>query len=119
MALQAGLWCYADQAGAAAAACASMTPTTRADGGNVVTTSCVGVNTADELVIRVAATPVGAPGSAVIQDHAHPVAFGACQWPDVTDAGLSLFAALLVCGVIVWTGKTIVGYMNWGAGYRD
>jgi len=116
MALQVGSLCYATQADAAAAACASVVPTSSVVGTSVVTLSCAGVNADGALLMQTSVSPIDGSTAAQVSEVAQPVVFSPCTQGDLVAALEVCIGAALGCWAIWWGGRKLLDLLSWGRG---
>lgn len=116
MSLQVGALCYADLAGAAAAACSAHVPVTSVQNGVIVTLSCAGVTPEGALHMQTAYTPMGSSSAPTVAFSDMPVVFGDCWYGDAVSAGITIAVAVAAALVIPWGLMRINRVLAWGRG---
>lgn len=119
MSLQVGALCYADLAGAAAAACSAHVPGTTVQNGVIVTLSCAGVTVDGALHMQTSYVPMGSTAPATVSYADMPVTFGDCWYADAVGAATTVLVAVAVALVIPWGLMRINRLLAWGRGASD
>ena len=118
MSLQVGSFCFASQLDAATAACSAFTTLHYSDRFVLQSTSCTGVTPAGALMLQVSSTNIR-NGITSVANYTQLEAYPPCNESSYIAAAETIFGAVLVLWMLIYTGRKLVNFADWSRGSND